>query len=504
MRFRASILKSIIALIAALMLPWRVAAQNPRYKLIDIPTLGGPAAYGNVDCSECAQFINSAGVVVGGADTAIPDPNAPNCRNQDCFLDHGFRWENGVLADLGTLPGGNFSHATSINARGWATGGSGTAKTDRLTGWPEEHAVLWKKNEIVDLGTLRDGLDSAGLTVNNAGEVVGIATVDTTLDPFQLGPWPYPTHAFIWRGGLMQDIGTLGGANSFPTSGCNNERSNLVVGWSFTNSTPNATTGIPTQHAFVWDQGTLTDIPTLGGTSAWGQCANNRGQVIGYSNLIGDVGCPSDCAIHTFLWDRGTLQDLGTLGGTSSVPLWLNNNGEAVGAALTAGDEEVHATLWKNGRITDLSRNGDCFSFADAINSKHQIIGNTFDCDTGYLTTVLWENGSIIDLNAAIPTDATLFLVEPDNINDKGEIVGRGLPAGCDDLDMCGHVFLLIPCGSGDGQACNESTATAVRPSGRMAKQHHVAKEFVNLWRARLGQPRRKGLLAMPWSDLAR
>jgi probable HAF family extracellular repeat protein len=345
-------LKGIIALIAALMLPWRVAAQNPRYNLIDIPTLGGPAAYGNVDCTECAQFLSNAGIVVGGADTAIPDPNAPNCRNQDCFLDHGFRWENGVLADLGTLPGGNFSHATSINARGWATGGSGTAKTDRLTGWPEEHAVLWKENEIVDLGTLRDGLDSAGLTVNNAGEVVGIATVDTTLDPFPLGPWPYPTHAFIWRGG-MQDIGTLGGADSFPTGGCNNERSNLVVGWSFTNSTPNATTGNPTQHAFVWDQGTMTDIPTLGGTSAWGQCANHRGQVIGYSNLMGDAGCPSDCAIHSFLWGRGTLQDLGTLGGTSSVPLWLNNNGEAVGAALTVGDEEVHATLWKNGRITD-------------------------------------------------------------------------------------------------------------------------------------------------------
>ena len=357
-------------------LPVQLAAQHARYKLIDIPTLGGPAAAGNVDCNECAQFINNPGVVVGGSDSSIHDPNAPNCGNLDCFLTHAFRWQDGILTDLGTLPGVNFSHATSINARGWATGGSGTAEIDPQTGNPQEHAVVWKGTEIVDLGTLRAGLDSAGLTINNAGEVVGMATVDTTIDSFPLGPWRSPTHAFIWRNGVMQDLGTLGGADSFPTGGCNNERSDLVVGWSFTNSTANSSTGLPTQHAFFWDHGTMTNIPTLGGTSAYAQCANNRGQVIGFSNLTGDVGCNGSldsCAVHTFLWDHETLQDLGTLGGTSSVPLWLNNNGEAVGGALTADDKEFHATLWKNGRITDLNGEGDCFSFATAINSSHRL-----------------------------------------------------------------------------------------------------------------------------------
>jgi hypothetical protein len=45
MKFRPSLLFVLIAL----MLPWSVAAQNPRYKLIDIPSLGGRAAYGNVE-----------------------------------------------------------------------------------------------------------------------------------------------------------------------------------------------------------------------------------------------------------------------------------------------------------------------------------------------------------------------------------------------------------------------------------------------------------------------
>jgi len=487
-----------MTLLAALAMPVQLAAQHIRYKLIDIPTLGGPAAYGNVDCPECAQFINNPGVVVGGADSSIHDPNAPNCGNADCFLTHAFRWQDGVLTDLGTLPGVNFSHATSINARGWATGGSGTAEIDPQTGNPQEHAVLWKGIEIVDLGTLRAGLDSAGLTVNNAGEVVGMATVDTTLDSFPVGPWRSPTHAFIWRNGVMQDLGTLGGADSFPTGGCNNERSDLAVGFSFTDSTANASTGLPTQHAFVWDHGTMTDIPTLGGTFAFAQCTNNQAQVIGQSSFLGDVGCdPSDplntCDEHAFSWNHGTLTDLKPLGGSFSVALWLNNDGEAVGGSFTTGDNEFHATLWKHGGISDLDAD-DCFSIATAINSKHQIIGNTFNCNTNIFRTVLWDNGSIIDLNAAIAPNSSLFLLEPDNINERGEIVGRGAPPGCDNLDLCGHVFLLIPCASGQGCEGSDQSGTGIgSPAISMgattpSQRRRVTKEFVTQLRTRLAQ----------------
>jgi probable HAF family extracellular repeat protein len=494
---------STITLFTMLALPLQVAAQHIRYKLVDIPTLGGPSAGGNVDCNECAQFINNPGVVVGGAATSIHDPNAPNCGN--CFLGHGFRWQDGILTDLGALlPGVNFSHATSINARGWSTGGSGIAEIDPQTGNPQEHAVLWKGTEIVDLGTLRAGLDSAGLTINNAGEVVGMATVDTTIDSFPLGPWRSPTHAFIWRHGVMQDLGTLGGADSFPTGGCNNERSELVVGWSFTDSIANASTGIPTQHAFVWDHGTMTDIPTLGGSSAFAQCPNNRGQVIGQSNLTGDVGCPDSCAQHAFSWDHGTLTDLETLGGSFSLANWLNNQGEAVGGATTTNDESFHATLWKNGQITDLGTfDGDCASVGVAINSKSHVVGLSFNCDTNTLRMVLWENGSIIDLNAAIPANSSLFLAEPDNINERGEIVGRGAPPGCDpfNLDACGHVFLLIPCAGGQGCEGGDSTSAQVETpviTKTLTQRREMIKAFVARLRARLAQGHHIPRVVMP------
>jgi probable HAF family extracellular repeat protein len=186
----------------------------------------------------------------------------------------------------------------------------------------------------------------------------------------------------------------------------------------------------------------MTDIPTLGGTLAFAQCANNQGQVVGQSNLAGDV------EQHAFSWEHGTLTDLKTLGGSFSIANWLNNAGEVVGGAYTADDESFHATLWKNAIITDLGTlDGDCASQAWAINSKGQIVGQSFNCDTGTFRTVLWDKGSIIDLQ--LTSDAPL------NINDGGEIAGVYRPAGCDNSDLCSHVFVLVPCNNGSVQGCD-------------------------------------------------
>jgi probable HAF family extracellular repeat protein len=378
---KSKIFMSISSMIVcvALVTPVWLTAQQTRYKLIDIGTLGGPSAHGPGN-GPGSQLINNAGVVAGTADTSMPDPNAPNCVNKDCFLSHALRWRSDVLTDLGTVPGGTISGASSINARGWIAGGSTTAEVDPFNtacGFqplcPQFHGVLWKEGAIIDVGTLGEGLESNTTYVNNSGAVVGFSTINTSPDPFSfLGA---PTHAFIWRNGVMRDLGTLGGPDSFASAGCDNQRNELVTGSSLTDSTPNAATGTPTQHAFLWNNGKMTDIPTLGGTFAFGQCANNRGQVIGQSNLKDDVGCPDSCAQHAFSWENGVLTDLGTLGGSFSQAIWLNNAGEVVGGSFTAGDEEFHATLWRNGQITDLNPDGDCFSIAWAINSKGRIVG---------------------------------------------------------------------------------------------------------------------------------
>src|SRR5450755_1032141 len=103
----------------------------------------------------------------------------------------------------------------------------------------------------------------------------------------------------------MQDLGTLGGPEA--TAYVINERGQ-VTGGSYTNSTPNAVSdscgqNVPTFDPFVWENGKLIDLGTLGGTCGFGSTINNRGQVVGQSDLAGDV------YFHPFLWDRGKLTD---------------------------------------------------------------------------------------------------------------------------------------------------------------------------------------------------
>jgi probable HAF family extracellular repeat protein len=488
-----------VALLVGSALAASVAAnEHHRYKLIDIGTLGGLTSYEDVN-GPGNQLLNNAGIVTSFADTAIPDPRAstPNlCYNPDCFLSHAFRWKDGVLTDLGALSGMNSSAAGAINARGWSVGQSQNGLTLPQTGFPQIRATLWRDGELIDLGTL-GGEGSLAAYVNDAGQVIGVSA-NAVADPFSVffgiifGETQ--SRAFLWDKGIMRDLGTLGGPDAMAASGCENERSGFVPGSSFTDFTPNLATGIPTMDPFLWDNGTMTDLGTLGGIFGTAQCANNRGQVIGQSSLSEHPGAcftgEPDC--HAFVWERGIMKDLGTLGGTFSVPIWLNNQGEAVGAATTPNDELFHAVLWKRGVISDLGTlDGDCFSQAIAINSKGQIVGQSFSCDFSVVRAVLWENGSIFDLNTLVPENSSLQLIEAFNINDRGEILGLGAPPGVQSLDFGGHIFLLMPCGTGNADCdgiTHRSTLTNERDLAASSLSSPKGREIVAAWRARWAQ----------------
>ncbi len=357
MKSRTLTCLTTITIFAALAIPGELAAQRTRYKVIDIGTLGGPVSY-IAGHEQGHRQLNNRGMVVGTADTSIPDPNVANpdlCINLDCFLSHAFLWQNGVLTDLGTLAGfDNFSGANVINERGWIAGSSQTGDLDPVTGGLAEHAVLWKDGEIIDLGTL-GGNKSSGYYINNEGQVVGASAINTTFDPSsQFGA---TTHPFLWENGVMLDLGTLGGPDAFPGNGCANQRKGLVVVGSNTNSTPDPATGLLPNHPFLWENGTMTDLGSLGGNGA-AVCANNRGQVIGGSSLADNPGACSEeiggPGCQAFLWEHGVMQDLGTLGGDNSTAVWINDAGEIVGGADLPGSEVEHAFLWRKGVMTDL------------------------------------------------------------------------------------------------------------------------------------------------------
>jgi hypothetical protein len=149
---------SATALLVALAIPVSLAAQehptkHHRYKLVDMGTLGGPASYASGQ-EPGAQYINNRGMFAGYADTSTPDPFAPNCFNTDCFVSHTFRWQDGVLTDLGAIA--DSSGFTAMNDRGWISGSSENGLLDPLTGLPENVAVLWKGDQLIYLGNVRE------------------------------------------------------------------------------------------------------------------------------------------------------------------------------------------------------------------------------------------------------------------------------------------------------------------------------------------------------------
>src|SRR5436309_4027090 len=163
MKSRTLILATAIALLTALAMPVPLAAQHIKYKLIDLGTFGGPAsliAPSSGGPQNPARALTSRGVVVGQAETATPDQFSPDCFNPYCLASHAFRWQDGVLTDLGTLEGVDSdlsSGANWINDRGWIAGASYSGGIDPVTGFPARHAVLWKDGEIVDRCPLESG-----------------------------------------------------------------------------------------------------------------------------------------------------------------------------------------------------------------------------------------------------------------------------------------------------------------------------------------------------------
>jgi len=478
---KSRILSSItaITLFAALAIPIGLAAQDDtaqankpkhhHYQLIDMGTFGGPSSYINSPAN-LVPALNRRGTTVGGSGTPVPtmSTSSPFCSggleglNPEVY--QAFEWRTGVVSDLGSLAGANYcSDAGSINARGKITGNSENGLVDPVVGVNETRAVVWENGQITDLGTL-GGNHSLGLSINDSGQVVGLA-LNAVPDPFSVLDFLIfgsssgtQTRAFLWdKKNGMQDLGTLGGPDAWAST--TNERGQ-IAGQSYTNSTPNSSTGFPTLDPFLWDKGTMRDLGTLGGVVGFTAALNSHGQVVGGSSIASDPGAcyvastssiefaNPDC--HPFLWDQGSLTDLytSTAGANPITVSAINDSGEIVGVAVFP-NAPFDAYLWRSGVATDLGTlNADCFSAAFAINSRNQVVGWSASCDGSDERAFLWEDGSIADLSTLIPQGSSLDPAWGMAINERGEIAGIGVPPRVlpANLAVQGHAFLLIPC----------------------------------------------------------
>src|SRR5271155_3260946 len=193
---------------------------------------------------------------------------------------------------------------------------------------------------LTDLGPAGNPFSQASY-VTNRGVVTGVYTAPNGTQ-----------HAAVWQGGCIFDIATpsLGGPNS--VAGGLNDLGQIVIQGESSAKDPNNENfcGYGDGLAclpYVWQFGTITPLPTLGGANgSWAQI-NNRGEVAGFAeNGTRDSNCsatpaangtgPQVLGYEAVIWGPGAgafRAPKPLPGDTVGAALWLNDLGQAVGTS---------------------------------------------------------------------------------------------------------------------------------------------------------------------------
>jgi len=270
---------------------------------------------------------------------------------------------------LGALPGTTSSDAYGINNSGEVVGESYVNRQGS-----DEIAFIYENGQMVAVGPS----DSIAFGINDSGVIAGVVGGSAAVGTTTLMSLGFPgsanainnsgqiaaadntgnNHAALYSGGQLTLTGELPGGAASNAYAINNQ--GTVAGWSYSSSGP-----VPIIY-----NGTLAALPTLSGSvSSEANAINDNGQVAGQAQMNnGNLGA--------FLYTNGAVTDLGTLGGNNTTALGINNSGQVVGSSNN------RAFVYSNGAMSDLnshldpaSSTGWTLQVANAINNKGQIVG---------------------------------------------------------------------------------------------------------------------------------
>jgi probable HAF family extracellular repeat protein len=164
---------------------------------------------------------------------------------------------------------------------------------------------------------------SVGNDINQSGQVVGQTTLQAlSIPPPQAFLYNYSTNTTTTIDSVFGRQSDALGIND-----AGNVTGSLSTG---TCTFPNIICNEGDTHAFIYTGSGLVDIGTLGGTYSAGTSINNLNQIVGISSLANST------QNHLFLYAQGQMHDLGAPSGESFLNAAINNHGQIIGTAVNS------------------------------------------------------------------------------------------------------------------------------------------------------------------------
>ncbi len=242
----------------------------------------------------------------------------------------------------------------------------------------------------VTLLELPETATSAGYSISNAGEVVGVSQrMSGRIQAFS-SDQELPSDQQSEASGA-NDFGQVVGSMSLPAE-----------------PVPGSSADVFSFFAALWDSTGTTNLGAFDNRASKAYSINNEGRIVGTSTW------GNEDVLRGFLWESGQMKELESLPEAESQAFSINERGQV------AGYDGMQATLWNGSRV--LRRLEGPSGRAYDLNENGEAVGSI---DDGTVKAVFWNSNGA---RTSLPVSSSPFS-EAYSINNSNWVVGTYMPA---------------------------------------------------------------------------